>query len=140
VNERRAGAARAALALAALLGARALARDAVPVPCADPAESAARGGHTHEVACGAASGRPLRGPALLLFGAAIDPNRADRATLEAVPGIGPARAEAIVRERTRAPFCNAADLQRVVGIGPKTAAMALRWMAFDASNGCGNRH
>jgi len=46
-------------------------------------------------------------------------NRATAAELEALPGIGPALARAIVEERARGgPFRSAADLARVPGIGP----------------------
>ena len=62
----------------------------------------------------------VRGPTRLLIGLSIDPNRADLPTLEALPGIGPARALAIVRERDRRPFDRLSDLARVPGIGPRT--------------------
>ncbi len=62
----------------------------------------------------------LRGPPRLLFGLSIDPNRADLKTLEALPGIGPARALAIVREREQRRFLSLGDLERVRGIGPRT--------------------
>lgn len=46
-------------------------------------------------------------------------NRASVEELEALPGVGPALARAIVEERNRnGPFRNAADLARVRGIGP----------------------
>lgn len=57
--------------------------------------------------------RPAPGPAL------VPVNRADAAALEALPGIGPALAAAIVAERERGgPFRTADDLDRVRGIGP----------------------
>lgn len=50
----------------------------------------------------------------------IDVDRAGVAELQALPGIGPARAEAIVLERIRhGPFRAPAGLQRVHGIGPE---------------------
>jgi competence protein ComEA len=52
-------------------------------------------------------------------GLPIDPNQADAATLETLPGIGPARALAIVEAR---PFRRIEDLDRVPGIGPRTLA------------------
>jgi len=64
----------------------------------------------------------VKGPARLLFGLALDPNRADAAALEALPGIGPARAAAIVAARCERPFAGAWDLERVPGIGPRTRA------------------
>ena len=62
------------------------------------------------------------GAARLLLGEPLDLNRADHESLEALPGIGPARARAIVRERERAPFRSVGELQRVRGIGPRTVA------------------
>jgi competence protein ComEA len=91
--------------------------------CEHPREAAARAGHSVAARCGEpAAGRPLRGPARRLFGLPIDPNRADAPTLETLPGIGPSRAEAILRERERAPFATPEDLERVPGIGPRTVA------------------
>jgi competence protein ComEA len=52
----------------------------------------------------------------------IDPNRADALTLETLPGIGPARAEAIIAERSRRPFRDLRDLMRVHGLGPSRVA------------------
>lgn len=53
----------------------------------------------------------------------IDVNRAGVAELQALPGIGPSRAEGIVLERIRhGPFRSPADLQRVHGIGPEVVA------------------
>lgn len=50
-------------------------------------------------------------------------NRASAEDLELLPGIGPVRAAAIVAYRERhGPFGDPADLQRVHGIGPRTAA------------------
>lgn len=90
-------------------------------PCTEPVERAARAGHTTQVACAPDADAPsLRGPARLLYGLPLDPNRADQRTLEVLPGIGPARAEAILHERARAPFARVDDLLRVPGIGPVT--------------------
>jgi len=111
--------ARAALALSALLFALALpGDDGEPVGCPAPAEQAADAGHTRAVSC--AGGAPLRGPARLLYGLRLDPNRADAATLEALPGIGATRAEAIVAGRAERPYRSVAELGRVPGIGPAT--------------------
>lgn len=50
--------------------------------------------------------------------AAVDANTATQAELRTVPGIGPAIAERIVKERRRTPYQDVADLQqRVRGIG-----------------------
>lgn len=53
----------------------------------------------------------------------IDINRADAATLETLPGIGPATAQKIVAEReANGPFASVEDLMRVPGIGEKRVA------------------
>ncbi len=51
-------------------------------------------------------------------GAKLDVNRATAEQLEALPGIGPAKAAAILEERSKAPFRSVEDLERVKGIGP----------------------
>jgi len=55
----------------------------------------------------------------------VDVNRASVSELDALPGVGPATAAAIVTERERnGPFVGVDDLERVPGIGPaKLAAM-----------------
>lgn len=51
----------------------------------------------------------------------VDPNRAPEAELDRLPGVGPTVAAAIVRERENGGwYRNAADLERVRGIGPAT--------------------
>jgi predicted DNA-binding helix-hairpin-helix protein len=60
---------------------------------------------------------PERGAARLLWGLPLDLNREEARELEALPGIGPGRARAIVARR---PHCALADLDRVPGIGPVT--------------------
>jgi endonuclease YncB( thermonuclease family) len=49
-------------------------------------------------------------------------NRANKARLQQLPGIGPTLAERIVRHREDRPFEEKADLREVPGIGPKTFA------------------
>ena len=52
-------------------------------------------------------------------GAPVDVNTATAAELDALPGVGPATAAAIVTERERnGPFLGVDDLDRVPGIGP----------------------
>lgn len=54
-------------------------------------------------------------------GEQIDPNTASAEELDRLPGVGPATAERIVRERTEGgPFATVVDLTRVSGIGPRS--------------------
>ncbi|MGH0029532.1 MAG: ComEA family DNA-binding protein [Myxococcota bacterium] len=101
--------------------------DPEPGGCADPREAEARDGQTLRVRCDG-RGPPLRGPARLLFGGRLDPNRASAETLTVLPGIGPARAAAIVAERERRPFAAVEELARVHGIGPVTLARIAPWL------------
>jgi len=48
----------------------------------------------------------------------VDVNKATLEQLTELPGIGDAKAAAIVEERSRLPFANVGDLERVKGIGP----------------------
>lgn len=65
----------------------------------------------------------------------INPNNASVASLIRLPGIGRVRAAAIVEYRsamtgsTKA-FSDCPDLQKVKGIGPKTAESIKRWLCF----------
>ena len=55
-------------------------------------------------------------------GGRVDLNRATAKELEALPGIGPSLARAIVEDRREnGPFRGVRDLERVSGIGPATA-------------------
>lgn len=51
--------------------------------------------------------------------ARVDVNRATAEQLEAIPGIGPAKAKAIIEYREATPFASADELQNVRGIGAK---------------------
>ena len=105
-------------------------------PCAHPRELVASGGHTRRVTCDrSARGGELRGPARVLFGLGIDPNTADASALEALPGVGPARAEAIVAARAAGAYRTLADLGRVRGIGPGTLRRAAPWLSFEPDAG-----
>lgn len=53
----------------------------------------------------------------------LDPASDPASAFDCVPGIGPATAAAIREEAGRAPFRTAGDLQRVRGIGRRTAAV-----------------
>jgi competence protein ComEA len=124
--------------VALALAAAALFPEREPAPCKAPRELAAAAGWTREVGCEERVGAaPLRGPARLLYGERIDPNRADAATLEALPGIGAGRAAALVEAREHRTFCRADDLESVKGIGPKTRRALEPWLAF-ADPSCGS--
>jgi len=72
-------------------------------------------------------------------GERIDPNRASLAQLSRLPGIGPARAAAIIRERkTEGEFRTAADLQRVRGLGPGSARRLAPFLSLPALPVAGN--
>jgi len=82
------------------------------------------------------SAPPPTGAARLLWGLPLDLNREDVRALEALPGIGPARARAIAAAR---PYCRPADLARVPGIGPLTLErLAGRVFASAPDVGCGD--
>jgi competence ComEA-like helix-hairpin-helix protein len=58
-------------------------------------------------------------------------NEAELASLEALPGIGPAMAQRIIEERRlHGPFHSLRDLERVRGIGPKTAQRLAPHLSF----------
>jgi len=73
-------------------------------------------------------GECAEGPARLLFGDTLDLNRASEEDLTVLPGIGPARARAIVEARERAPFARVQELEGVHGIGPRTVAGLEGWV------------
>ncbi len=61
----------------------------------------------------------------------IDVNKATAEELELLPGIGPSKAAAIVAEREKGgPFRSIADLERVHGIGEKTAQRLQPYLAL----------
>ena len=101
--------------------------------CDPVSERRAVDGLTVEVQC--AGGPPLRGPARLLYRLTLDLNETGAAALESLPGIGPARAAAIERERLRGRFESVADLERVHGIGPLTAGRLRRWLSVVPAGG-----
>jgi competence protein ComEA len=115
--------------LALLLGAL-WARSPALSDCPMPSSAASREGRTVAVRCGPPRAAPLEGPARLLFAQGLDPNTADAETLAVLPGLGLAKAEAIVRARLQGPFERAEDLQRVPGIGPSTRDRLRPWLVF----------
>jgi len=123
VNARAAdGAPRAAAVLTALaLASLAPWPSAEPAACAQPHFDPTRDGVVSAVCSadpGASAPQDTMGAARLLFGLRLDPHRESPRVLEALPGIGPARALAIAREARVRPFCRIEDLERVAGIGP----------------------
>ena len=61
----------------------------------------------------------------------IDVNRASVAELQALPGVGPGRAEAVVLERIRGgPFIGLEDLGRVQGFGAVTLGRLSAYVRF----------
>ena len=101
-------------------------------PCLSPAGRAEAAGRTIEFGCTGTPGGAgtLRGPGRLLFGLRLDANRADAHAFEALPGIGPARAEALVAARRERPFCRPRALERVAGIGPSVRKALEPWLEF----------
>lgn len=69
----------------------------------------------------------------------INPNTAPLASLMRLPGIGPVRAASIVAYRDNLndnkdhidPFEECDDLQKISGIGPKTAQDLCPWLIFE---------
>lgn len=73
-------------------------------------------------------------------GEKIDPNRASVQEIDRLPGIGPAIAEALVRERdSLGVFSSVEDLTRVPGIGPATVARLAPYLDFGRPPPLGRR-
>ena len=71
------------------------------------------------VALGAARGAVAAGAALVNAGDRVNLNSASADELARLPGIGAAKAKAIVEYRTEEPFRKTEDLRKVKGIGDK---------------------
>jgi len=70
----------------------------------------------------------------------LDPNTAPVAELRRLPGVGPARAEAIVAERSSGgPFRSLLDMARVPGIGPRTVEALKPHLTFASNPSPGHR-
>ncbi len=103
-------------------------------PCGTPRSVAIDDWGTSRVVCLAdtnAAGS-LRGVGGLLFGAPLPLETATARELEALPGIGPSRARAILAARARLPFESLEDLERASGIGPKLRMRLARWVSVGA--------
>jgi competence protein ComEA len=64
-------------------------------------------------------------------GAPVPVNTAGIDALCTLPGIGPARAQAIVAARQRRPFARLSDLARVKGLGPRRIQALAGRVVFD---------
>lgn len=108
--------------------------------------AASLAGTRQQVAAGAAAEDLAATP--LGAGERLDPNTASTTQLRRLPGVGPARAEAIVAERlSGGSFESPADMARVPGIGPRIADALRPHLSFgarpspgfsDASHGTGS--
>jgi len=58
----------------------------------------------------------------------VNINQASAASLSLLPGVGPKRAEAIIRLRQKRPFRRAVQLRRVRGIGRRTLMKMLPYI------------
>lgn len=72
----------------------------------------------------------------VLLDGRINPNTASVASLVRLPGIGPSRAAAIIEYRkgftdSEMAYKNCKDLQKIKGIGPKTAEKIRPWVCFE---------
>lgn len=84
--------------------------------------------------------RRTRGIARLLEGERIDLNQAGVDLLRALPGIGPTRAERLVRARSERAFDSIEEIERVPGIGPVLRSRLTKWLCVGeraAVGGCG---
>jgi competence ComEA-like helix-hairpin-helix protein len=61
----------------------------------------------------------------------VNINQADEAKLQLLPGVGPARARAIVERRGTRPFRNLGELRRVKGFGPRTFQRIKPYVALE---------
>jgi len=77
--------------------------------------------------------REKRAGVPLAVGERLDPNFADETELRRLPGIGPAKAAAMVRDRREnGPFRSLEDLERVAGLGKKSVSRLAPYLALTA--------
>ncbi len=72
-------------------------------------------------------------------GARLDINQASVAELTELPGVGPAKAAAIVEERQRRPFSSVDELTRVSGIGERTLDQLRDRISVGDAGGAGGK-
>jgi len=89
-----------------------------------PPPNAVKGVEAGQVAEGGEGGQARDMPAR------IDVNEASAAQLQRLPGIGPKKADLIIKARTRRPFRRASDLLRVKGVGRKTLKRMMPMLVF----------
>ena len=70
----------------------------------------------------------------------VNINQAGVASLSLLPGVGPKRAEAIIRLRQKRPFRRAIQLRRVRGIGRRTLLKMLPYVRVDGVTDLRVRH
>ncbi|NNF11983.1 MAG: helix-hairpin-helix domain-containing protein [Gemmatimonadetes bacterium] len=127
---------RALLRAAVLLLGISVLRWSAAVGRSDPAASMAGGSNAlpaHQAATAAALSEAEERARPLTEGERIDPNAADEAQLDRLPGIGPATAQAIITARDSGiVFRQADDLLRVRGIGPSTLERIRPWVRAES--------
>ena len=115
-------------------------------PCGGWAAAEADGLGTARVHCGSRARDALpaekrtRGMARLLEGGRVDVNEVDIGLLRALPGIGPTRAERLVRARSERAFASIEEIERVPGIGPVLRSRLSSWLCVRVprtGGGCG---
>lgn len=112
-------------------------RHSVDIECLEPVSRAGSPGGIASVICSGdeapRGGFPVNGAPGLLFGRPVNLNCARQSDLDSLPGIGPARATAILETRRQTPFRSLQDLVWAPGVGPKTAARLRGWAVASGS-------
>lgn len=73
----------------------------------------------------------------LLYADRLDVNAAAEADLETLPGIGPAKARAIVERRARAGgFCGLDEARRAAAVGTRAWARIVPWLELSPPGRC----